>query len=440
MALIRCSNCGNPVSSKSKACPICGTPIAPVEEAATTAPVTPVTPTTPAAPAQESAPATPVAPATPATPKAEQPRTLNDILSSGGAPRTLNETFNSPADGAATTMPKSEAREVETPTPTPTPLYTHAAESYTPADSDILVEDLQRELERRKRSTFGLYLLIGLLVVLLIPAAYFAITYVPKANTIEKDYELLESARKILDEQNTLLQRDAEALVAELEGLKDRNDTMMVKYQEAVDMLTQLQKEKTYNYEQIARYKREVETLKGVMKGYLKQIDSLNVVTKDLRAQNVEYKREIDDAQLRADVAEEKADELNTKVRIGAVIRASGIRAVITNDKGKEVKVNRATRMRVDFDLTANELAEPGEKSVYVVITGPDGYTLSPANMILFTFEGEEMMASAVRKVDYENETVPVSIFYDGKFAKGTYKFEIYIDGRLSGSQQTYFE
>ena len=276
--------------------------------------------------------------------------------------------------------------------------------------------------------------------MLLIPAAYFAITYVPKANTIEKDYELLESARKILDEQNTLLQRDAEALVAELEGLKDRNDTMMVKYQEAVDMLTQLQKEKTYNYEQIARYKREVETLKGVMKGYLKQIDSLNVVTKDLRAQNVEYKREIDDAQLRADVAEEKADELNTKVRIGAVIRASGIRAVITNDKGKEVKVNRATRMRVDFDLTANELAEPGEKSVYVVITGPDGYTLSPANMILFTFEGEEMMASAVRKVDYENETVPVSIFYDGKFAKGTYKFEIYIDGRLSGSQQTYFE
>ena len=437
MALIRCSNCGNPVSSKSKACPICGTPIAPVEEAATTAPVTPVTP---AAPAQEAVPATPVAPATPATPKAEQPRTLNDILSSGGAPRTLNETFNSPADGAATTMPKSEAREVETPTPTPTPLYTPAAESYTPADSDILVEDLQRELERRKRSTFGLYLLIGLLVVLLIPAAYFAITYVPKANTIEKDYELLESARKILDEQNTLLQRDAEALVAELEGLKDRNDTMMVKYQEAVDMLTQLQKEKTYNYEQIARYKREVETLKGVMKGYLKQIDSLNVVTKDLRAQNVEYKREIDDAQLRADVAEEKADELNTKVRIGAVIRASGIRAVITNDKGKEVKVNRATRMRVDFDLTANELAEPGEKSVYVVITGPDGYTLSPANMILFTFEGEEMMASAVRKVDYENETVPVSIFYDGKFAKGTYKFEIYIDGRLSGSQQTYFE
>jgi outer membrane usher protein FimD/PapC len=61
--------------------------------------------------------------------------------------------------------------------------------------------------------------------------------------------------------------------------------------------------------------------------------------------------------------------------------------------------------------------------------------------MILFNFEGEEMVASAVRKVDYENQSVPVSIFYDGShFEKGTYKVDIYIDGRHSGSQETYFE
>ena len=432
MALIRCTNCGNPVSSKSKACPICGTPIASAEE-----PITPQqhTPQSVAQQPQNVQPAPQPAP----RPQNVQPRTLNDILAEGATPRTLNESLGSEGgnESSGITTEAPAAKSYEEPT-VPTP---HMPEDRDyGSDSDIIIEDLQRELEHRKRSARGLYILIALLVLLLIPAAYFSITYVPKANTIEQDYELLESARKILDEQNTLLQRDAEALVAELEGLKDRNDTMMVKYQEAVDMLTQLQKEKTYNYEQIARYKREVETLKNVMKGYLKQIDSLNVVTKDLHAKNVEYKREIDDAQLRADVAEERADELDTRVRIGAVIRASGIRAVITNDKGKEVKVNRAKRMRVDFELTANELAEPGEKSIYVVITGPDGYTLSPAEMILFMFEGEEMMASAVRKVDYENETVPVSIFYDGTFTKGTYKYDIYVDGRLSGSQQVYFE
>jgi hypothetical protein len=115
---------------------------------------------------------------------------------------------------------------------------------------------------------------------------------------------------------------------------------------------------------------------------------------------------------------------------------------VALNDRNKEVKrIKQATRLRVDFELTANELAEPGEKSIYICITGPDGYVLSPADLILFQFEGEEMAASAMRKVDYANESVPVSIFYDGAaFVRGTYKVDIYIDGRHSGSQETYFE
>ena len=101
-----------------------------------------------------------------------------------------------------------------------------------------------------------------------------------------------------------------------------------------------------------------------------------------------------------------------------------------------------ASRLRVDFELTANELAEPGEKTIYVCITDPDGYVLSPASkMIPFTFEGESRAASAVRKVSYENQSVPVSVFYDGEaFEKGTYTVDIFVDGRHCGSGSTYFE
>lgn len=313
---------------------------------------------------------------------------------------------------------------------------------YDSSYSDAEVDDLKADLERNQRSLKGYRLIALLLLVLLIPAAFFSINYGLKNKSIEADYAIVQSARQLFEEQNTLLQRDAESLVAELESLKDQNDTMLVKYQEAVVMLEQLQKEKTYNYNQLAKYKREVETLRGVMKGYLKQIDSLNTINSNLQAQNVAYKKEITSAQLRADVAEEKADELGTKVRIGAVIRASGIRMAALNDKSKEVRrIKMASRLRVDLELTANELAEPGEKSIYICITAPDGYVLSSEDMIVFNFEGDEMMASAVRKVDYENQSVPVSIFYDGhSFDKGTYKVDIYIDGRHSGSQETYFE
>ena len=399
MALIRCEKCGNPVSSK--ACPICGAPVA----SETPQPQPPVV--------EQSAD--------------NAPKTLNDIIAERNAQRTLND--------AHTTAEPAEAKPVVNVEPIA------QSEGVSYADS-AHIDDLEEEIERSTRSIKGLKTMLLFAVILLIPAAYFSISYVVKYGSIKEDYAIVESARQLFEEQNAMLQRDAESLVTELKELKDRNDTMMVKYQEAVVMLEQLQKEKTYNYNQLAKYKREVETLRGVMKGYLRQIDSLNTINSNLQAQNVAYKKEITTAQLRADVAEERADELGTKVRIGSVIRASGIRIVALNNNSKEVRrVKQAERLRVDFELTANELAEPGEKSIYICITAPDGYVLSPEDMILFNFEGDEMVASAVRKVDYENQSVPVSIYYDGThFEKGTYKVDIYIDGRHSGSQETYFE
>ena len=429
MALIRCKKCGNPASSRSKACPVCGEPIS---EQTTQ----------------------------PTHMDSDAPKTLNDIIAERAtAPRTLNDMLRGnepeskqPTEPTAQPSPEMSGKKSEensnkqlADTPDVKPAEEAKREGGDVAEEtpyQPYVGDYEEELMRRDRSIKGFKTLIILLAILLIPALYFSISWGLKVKAIEEDYAIVESARKLFEEQNTMLQHDAESLVAELEELKDRNDTMMVKYQEAVVMLEQLQREKTYNYEQLARYKKEVNTLRSVMKGYLRQIDSLNTINNTLQAQNVAYKKEITTAQLRADVAEEKADELDTKVRIGAVIRSSGIRMVALNDRSKVVKrIKQATRLRVDFELTANELAEPGEKSIYICITSPDGYVLSPAEMIFFTFEGEDMMASAMRKVDYENQSVPVSIFYDGSaFERGTYKVDIYIDGRHSGSQESYFE
>lgn len=405
MALIRCEKCGNPVSSKSKVCPICGAPLAgdsPVAEAPVVEPTVEKT-----------------------------SKTLNDIIAERSTQRTLNDTHSTAEEQTQERMAIPEPQRVTMP----------QSDDDNRVDG-ALVEDLEVEIERNERSIKGLKTMLLIAAILLLPAAYFSISYIVKYRSIKEDYAIVESARQLFEEQNALLQKDAESLVHELKELKDRNDTMMIKYQEAVTMLEQLQKERTYNYNQLAKYKKEVETLRGVMKGYLRQIDSLNTINSNLQAENVAYKKEITTAQLRADVAEERADELGTKVRIGSVIRTSAVRIVALNDNSKEVRrIKQAARLRVDFELTANELAEPGEKSIYICITAPDGYVLSSEDMILFMYEGEEMMASAVRKVDYENQSVPVSIYYDGThFEKGTYRVDIYIDGRHSGSQETYFE
>lgn len=415
MALIRCSNCGNLASSKTANCPTCGAPIGTSAQE---------TQTTVAESISET-----------------QPRTLNDIMRERSAQTTLADSFIE--EKRETTPPAAPAAPAA-------PQHVEPQQEYVPQHDDTaydgyndnMIDDYEAEIARQKRTANGFKLAAIAFLIMLIPAAYFSLSLGMKQKTIKANLEIVESARRIFEDENAMLQRNAEDLVTELESLKDQNDTMMVKYHEAVVMLEQLQKEKTYNYEQLAKYKKEVTTLRNVMKGYLRQIDSLNTINSNLQAQNVAYKKEINTANLRADVAEEKADELNTKVRIGSVIQAGGIRMAALNANSKEVKrIKMAKRLKVDFELAPNELAEPGEKTIYIRITGPDGYMLPASEVTVFNFEGSEMMASAKRKVDYENESVPVSIFYDGEaFAKGTYAVEIYIDGRMSGSKEVYFE
>jgi hypothetical protein len=109
---------------------------------------------------------------------------------------------------------------------------------------------------------------------------------------------------------------------------------------------------------------------------------------------------------------------------------------VCLNARDKEVtRVKTATTLRVDFAISSNELAAPGNREVYMVIKSPDGYLLTSESMPTFEFQGMKMGYTASREVDYQNEDVDVSIYYrGGGFTTGQYNIEIYTDNNLIGS------
>ena len=247
------------------------------------------------------------------------------------------------------------------------------------------------------------------------------------------DNELLQADRDSI-------QNDLGRLMTDYDGLRISNDSisagLTLERERADSLMTRLKKERSWNLAKIKQYEKEVGTLRTIMKGYVKQIDSLNTLNKKLIKENVGFRKEISSANLRAEVAEEKASELSTKVRQGAVIRARGIRLVPLNARDKEVsRVKNASRLRVEFTLAGNDLAEPGERTVYVRITSPDGYVQSNASAATFEFEGERLTYTASRDVDYQNEDLAVGVYYnDGAgLTAGTYRVEVYADGRLAG-------
>ena len=199
--------------------------------------------------------------------------------------------------------------------------------------------------------------------------------------------------------------------------------------------MEQLKNERRLNYAKIRAYEKEVGTLRTVMQGYIRQIDSLNNINKKLTRENISYKKEISSAKLRAEMAEERAEELNNKVRVGSVIRARSISLEALNAKSKVVtRVKQAARLRVNFVLAANELAEPGNKVIYACVTSPEGYLLASPNAGNFDFEGEKKLYSQQREMAYEGNDLSGAIYIDGTgFTPGTYHIELYTDGRLIG-------
>ena len=251
-----------------------------------------------------------------------------------------------------------------------------------------------------------------------------------------RDNELLQADRDSI-------QSDLGRLMTDYDNLQISNDAISdnhtIERERADSLMTRLKKERSWNLAKIKQYEKEVGTLRSIMKSYVRQIDSLNTLNKKLIKENVSYRKEISSANLRAEMAEEKAAELDNKVRIGAVLRARDISLTALNVNSREVtRVKNASRLRVDFVLAANELAEPGNKAIYVRITSPDGYVLTTEEMPTFEFEGERLSYSAMREVEYDNtKDLDVGIFYTSKgFTAGTYRIQLYCEGRLIGQAE----
>lgn len=277
-----------------------------------------------------------------------------------------------------------------------------------------------------KKSIKGYQIIIIVLAVIL---AGLSFLYYNQMSSLKKEYAI---------ERDTLSNRIM-ALRGEYDLLQTENDTINfqlgIERERADSLLESLSNERNLNRQRIRQYEQELGTLRTVMRNYVNTIDSLNTLNLQLVTENRDMRQQVTSQQLRADMAEEKADELSTRIRQGAVIRARDIALVPLTERDREVtRARNAVRLRVDFVLSANELATPGSRSIYARVTDPDGYILAGNASDVFDFEGDMLAYSATREVDYQNSDLPVSIFYNGAgIVAGKYSVAVYMDGYMIG-------
>lgn len=260
-------------------------------------------------------------------------------------------------------------------------------------------------------------------------------------------YDLLQQNNVLVVEINDTtdekekITEDLNNLITEYDELKTNNDTLNAKLEKEQERIKELVEKikniKQANSYQIAQYKKELGTLREIMKSYIVQIDSLNTMNKSLTAENIKVKTEYQKARITNKELENKNQDLSEKVSVASIIKVKNLSVLPINKKSKEVnKASKVEKIKVCFTLEENAITPAGTKDVYLRIARPDELVLASSENNLFSYQGNTIVYSAKRQVEYQNQNVDLCIYWknDEELIPGQYMVDLFTDGNMIGS------
>ena len=274
-----------------------------------------------------------------------------------------------------------------------------------------------------------MYALIAVAVLLAGTLAY--IWY--EKSSLVKDLTL---EKEELTEQMIALQNDYATLSSDYDEINLQLDSSRLEVQMLIEKIT---KTEATNRSKIRQYERELGTLRSIMKSYIVQIDSLNTLNKKLTADAAAARREAAESKKRQQELSKEVESLSGQVAAGSVIKARGIRIEAYNASDKVTdRSSRVVRLLTTLSLVENDLAPKGPVRVYIRVKGPDGILLTNDTQRTFEVNGEPMICSASREVDYQGKEVEMSIYLNDitGYIKGIYTVEAYTTQSLLGSAE----
>lgn len=289
-------------------------------------------------------------------------------------------------------------------------------------------------IEPKSHSKKILIAVIIILILVLGGAAFFI--YRQNSQIEEMQQETIVSKQQLEDEYEGLsMQYEGMKLNIKNDSLLQKLDNEQAKVQR---LLEELRTVKAENKKEISRLNDELATLRKVLKSYIVQIDSLNRANEQLKKENKEITTKYQQTTQTLNQVSQEKKNLTEKVSLAAKLDATNIGISPVNKKGKvQKKINKIEQLIVNFTITKNITAEPGERTIFVRIMKPDDDVLVKSRANVFPFENTEINYSMRRVIEYGGEEVPVTLYWDVEeyLMPGTYRVDIFADGSRIGSK-----
>ena len=217
------------------------------------------------------------------------------------------------------------------------------------------------------------------------------------------------------------------------DSLEQKLEDQRIKIQRLVEELKQT---KAQDAKKISALKKELETVRGVLRYYVAQVDSLNKVNEQLLAENTQVRKEIQKVKNSNANLQSENQQLTEKVTLAAKLNAVGLTAkALTKREKPTTSLKKTTIFAVSFTIAANITAEVGFKDIFVRILTPAEDLLTNAKSGTFRYDGSDVQYSMKKNIEYGGEETQVTLYWNRNetLEPGTYTFEVYADGNMIG-------
>jgi hypothetical protein len=294
--------------------------------------------------------------------------------------------------------------------------------------------NVNRAPEAKNKKLF--WIIIGVLVVVMGALVYLY---------LDQRQEMNEMVEQMAIEKEEL-EEEYEDLAIQFDGYQQmdiRNDSLQDllsrEQQRVQDLLEELRQTKASNARRIAELKKELATVRMVMKDYVRQIDSLNATNARLTEENILVKEENQLVKQQNTQLTTANAQLTETVTRASMLEITSCTMLMLNKNDKKTRmVSHMRKMQFDFVIAKNITCTPGLKDLYARVITPNGNVIGEDETKLFAFESGEIPYTLVQQIEYSGEAYNGTCYCiwseQNQVEEGFYSIDFFCDGNLIGS------
>ena len=264
---------------------------------------------------------------------------------------------------------------------------------------------------------------------------------------LRQHQEMSEMVEQMTIEKEEL-QEEYEELAYQFDGYQQmdiRNDSLqdlLTREQQRVqDLLEELRQTKASNARRIAELKKELATVRAIMKDYVRQIDSLNATNQRLTVENEQLAMNNEALTQSNEQLTRSNEQLTETVTRASMLEITTCTLTTLNKNDRKTRMaTHVSKLQFDYTIAKNITCTPGLKQLYARVMDPNGEMLSnnSTEEHLFTFESSETRYTMMQEIEYAGEaytgTCYCTLAENETVVKGFYTIDFFCDGNLIGS------